>query len=304
MYDNGDFYSVKDKMREGRGFETMYSRLYKAKMERLARNMFKWESSEPHVTGDLIERYLWADGKALVWKHPMLGWIVTRCSETAWNVNGYAVAWKPLADMKVEGIEFPDEVFDTDAVCIYEWAERYIQRKACLFLCDEMADINETIRQQVWNQKTPLLAITGTTQKRDKIRNMIVRIAQNINVLFMDSDIADDVKPLDLNAPFNVLDLHQHKKYVENEMLDWLGIDQMDANPKKERMIVDEQEANDESLNYTLADMLNERLRACDRLAKLGLDITVEVQRSVRPEDDNMDGDPEQPNDEVENNAD
>lgn len=278
-------------------FEDAYSALYKAKMERLARNMFKWTISEEHITGDLIERYLWLDGHCICFNHPILGWIVTRASETAWNVNGYATAWKPQPDSDL-GIPMPKELTEDECVPIYEWAERYMPRNKCLFLCDELADVNETIRQQVWNQKTPLMAVTGTPQKRDKLKNCIVKIADNIKVMFVDNDITSDIKALDLNAPFNVIELHQHKKFIENEILDWLGIDSKDANPKKERMIVDEQEANNEALNYTLADQLNERLKAIDKFAKFGITATVEVQRSVRPSDNDMEGDPEQPNDE------
>lgn len=278
-------------------FEERYSRLNKAKIERLARNMFKWTFPDEigsHLRGDLIERYLWLDGHCICFNHPMLGWIVTRCTETAWNVNGYAVAWRPVVDTDI-GIPMPDELTEDDCVPVYEWAERYVQRKECLFLCDELADVNETIRQQVWNQKTPLMAITGTTPAKEKIKNAIVKIADNNKVLFLDKDIMDDVKALDLNAPFNVVELQQHKKAIENEMLDWLGIDYQDAMPKKERMIVDEQEANDESLNYILADQLNERLRAIDGFTRLGITATVEIQRGVRPENNDMDGDPEQP---------
>lgn len=296
--------SVEMFRKEPKLFEDKYSALYKAKVERLARNMFKWTCNEPHVTGDLIERYLWLDGRALVFKHDMLGWIVTRCVEVAWNVNGYATAWRPVIDTVVSGIKMPDEVTEDDnAVCVYEWAERYINRKACLFLCEQMADVNETIRQQVWNQKTPLMAIAGSTQNKDKIKNSIVKIAGNVSVLFVDKDITEDVKPLALDAPFNIVELTQHKQQILNEIKDWLGVDYKDAVAKKERMIVDEQEANDEDINYSLADQLNERLRACDKLTEKGLIITCEVQRSVRPEDSNMDGDPEQPNDEVGSNG-
>lgn len=286
--------------KDTRLFEDKYSALYKAKMERLSRNICKWTSNEPNVRGDLIERYLWLDGRALIWKHDVLGWIVTGCSETAWNINGYAEAWKPYTEYPVQGIIFPDELTTKDdCICVYEWNERYVRRTDVLFLCDELADVNETIRQQVWNQKTPLMAIAGNTSYRDKLKNAIVKLKENINVLFLDKDIASDLKTLDLNAPFNIIELHQHKKYIENEILEWLGIDATDANPKKERMIVDEQEANDETLNYILADMLNARLLACDQATEKGLTLTVEIQRSVRPEDTDMEGDPDQPNDDV-----
>lgn len=296
--------SVEMFRKQPKKYEDAYASLLKAKVEKLARNMFKWTCHEGHVTSDMIERYLWLDGRALVFRHEMLGWIVTRCDETAWNVNGYATAWRPVMDFQVPGVTMPAEVTEADgAVCIYEWAERYIHRRDCLFLCEQIADVNETIRQQVWNQKTPLMAISGTTQQKDKLKNSLIKMAGNVSVLFVDSDISASVKPLDLNAPFNIVELTQHKQQIMNEIKDWLGVDYKDAVAKKERMIVDEQEANDEDINYTLADQLNERLKACDKLTEFGLAITCEVQRSVRPEDDSMDGDPEQPDDEVDHGA-
>ena len=107
-------------------------------------------------------------------------------------------------------------------------------------------------------------------------------------MLLLDWDITKDLKPLDFNAPYNVESLYQYKKSVEAEMLEQIGIDYKDAFAKKERLVVDEQEGNDETLNYILADGLKARQKGIDQCAKFGLSGSVEIQTIVRPIDDNV----------------
>ena len=107
-------------------------------------------------------------------------------------------------------------------------------------------------------------------------------------MLLLDWDITKDLKPLDFNAPYNVESLYQYKKSVEAEMLEQIGIDYKDAFAKKERLVVDEQEGNDETLNYILADGLKARQKAIDQCTKFGLSGSVEIQTIVRPIDDNV----------------
>lgn len=279
-------------------FESRMRKFYKARMEKISRSMFKWECDEPHVTGDLIERYLWEDGLCIIWKHDMLGWIVTKATEQAWNINGIPTLYKPIKEYEVEAVTFPDFISADDCVPVYEWSKHDVQRRFGTYLANEMADVNETIRTQVFNQKTPLLAVTGNEKTKQKLQNLIVNVAGNIKVMFIDTDLMENIQALDFNAPFNVPDLWSHKQSIFNDFLAWIGCDSQDAYQKKERKIVSEQEGNNEELNYVLADQLNERLKACDKASELGLTLSVEIQRGVRPADTLMDGDPEQPGDE------
>lgn len=300
------YFTIHDELycnqKEGK-YEQMTANFFKYKMEKIARSMFKWTISENNITGDMIERYLWLDGKCVIWYHDKLGWIVTKAEETAWNINGYAVAWKPIADYHVDGITFPDELTMDDCIPIYEWGTRYVQRRYATFLADEMADVNETIRMQVFNQKTPILAITGDENVKQKLKNLIVNVGQNMKVMFLDTSVGTNLEALDFNAPFNVPELWAHRQSIYNDYLAWIGCDSQDAYQKKERKIVSEQEGNNEELNYTLADQLNERLKACEIAKKFGLTMVVEVQRSVRPVEDGMEGDPEQPTEGDDNGA-
>ena len=72
-------------------------------------------------------------------------------------------------------------------------------------------------------------------------------------------------------------------------MLEQIGIDFKDAFQKKERLIVDEQEGNDEMLNYILADGLKARQIGIEKLKAKGLNGSTEIQKIVRPIDTETD---------------
>ena len=86
-----------------------------------------------------------------------------------------------------------------------------------------------------------------------------------------------------MSAPYNVPTLVQYRNSLINEILSYLGIDSKEAYMKKERSLVDEQEANDELLNYLLNDGLRGRQRAIDDNT-IGFTPTVKIQEFVRPE--------------------
>ena len=112
---------------------------------------------------------------------------------------------------------------------------------------------------------------------------MFVSIASNAKMLFIDSDLKDKVETFDVNPVYNVDSLWQYTKAIEADMLEYMGIDSKDAYQKKERLIVDEQEGNDELLNYLLADGLKVRQVAIDKCKSKGLTASTEIQQLVRP---------------------
>lgn len=254
---------------------------YIGKMIRLGQSVYEWNDI---ATGRLIERYLWEDGRCIVWNSPELGLTVSRCMEKGWNVNGDAVLFQPVFDMETDArIERP--ILSTaECVAIYDLPVKEVKRSDCLWLCAQIADVNDTIRTQVSNQKTPMVAYAGSKKMVEKLKSAIIDIASGIKALVLDMDMRDQIQVLDFNAPYNVESLQQYLWSIESEMLEFLGIDSQDAFQKKERLIVDEQEGNDELLNYMLASGLKMRRYAADRINEMfGLGLDVNVQKLVRP---------------------
>lgn len=253
---------------------------YMEKISRLGMTVYEWSDAD---IGRLIERYLWYEGKCVIWRSPELGVVITGCSETRWGINGDAVEWRPQFDTDIGGLSRPLLTVD-DCVPIYDLPDHAHRRRDCAFLCAQIADVNDTIRTQVSNQKTPMLAYASDRTDANKLKNSLIQIAEGVKALILDSSLRDRLEVLDFKAPYNVESLQQYLWSLESEMLEYLGIDSQDAFQKKERLIVDEQEGNDELLNYMLASGLRTREPAATKAnAMFGLSLSVNVQGLVRP---------------------
>ena len=258
---------------------------YYSKISRLAINEFSYDVKNLH-NPELIEYYLWTDNRVMIWKNKILGWIVTRCVETAWDVNGFAVRWKPVYDMKNSDLPEPVEMgIDDECVVIYDIPNRKFSSNICCKWINEIADINETIRSQVFNQKTPLIAVAKNPKEKEKVKRAIVEIANNVRALFLDDDtsIGSTMKALNIDAPFNVSDLQAYLKCKESEMLEYLGIDSLSGFEKKERLISDEQESNNQILSYLIKDRYESRVKGCEKLREKGLEIEVSLSLTFEP---------------------
>lgn len=258
---------------------------YYSKISRLAINEFSYDVKNLH-NPELIEYYLWTDNRVMIWKNKILGWIVTRCVETAFDVNGFAVRWKPIYDMKNSDLPEPVEMgIDDECVVIYDIPNRKFSSNICCKWINEIADINETIRSQVFNQKTPLIAVAKNPKEKEKVKRAIVEIANNVRALFLDDDtsIGSNMKALSIDAPFNVSDLQAYLKCKESEMLEYLGIDSLSGFEKKERLISDEQESNNQILSYLIKDRYESRLKGCEKLREKGLEIKVSLSLTFEP---------------------
>ena len=258
---------------------------YYSKISRLAINEFSYKVKNLH-NPELIEYYLWVDNRVMIWKNKILGWIVTRCNETAWDVNGFAIRWKPVYDQKNSDLPEPVEMgIDDECVVIYDIPNRKFSSNICCKWINEIADINETIRSQVFNQKTPLIAVAKNPKEKEKVKRAIVEIANNVRALFLDDDtsIGSSMKALNIDAPFNVSDLQAYLKCKESEMLEYLGIDSLSGFEKKERLISDEQESNNQILSYLIKDRYESRVKGCEKLREKGLEIEVSLSLTFEP---------------------
>lgn len=284
-----DTFSVKRMWREARGNpEDTTKRYFLDKVTRLATNVYNVEIDG--VDTSQLENFLFLDKMAILWNSKELGMVITKASVIGQDYNGIPNKFRPqFSDSMNAMLERPELTIE-ECVPFYDCSLWYLGRRDCLYMANDYADATETIRTQVFNQKTPMLAIAGTDSIKKKLKDLYVKIADNAKAIFIDSDLGmDKLQPLDFNAPFNIELLQSYKKCIENEALEYCGIDSQDAFHKKERMIVDEQEGNDELLNYMLADGFKARQRACDKVIEIfGLTATVEIQDIVRPIEDEV----------------
>ena len=91
----------------------------------------------------------------------------------------------------------------------------------------------------------------------------------------------DGITALDLKTKFLGQELMDYKHSVEAELLTFLGINNP-AVDKKERLITDEANSNNQLIQSFAEMQLEARRRACDEInAMFGLEISVELREPV-----------------------
>ena len=129
-----------------------------------------------------------------------------------------------------------------------------------LYLAQRTADINISVN------KLPFIVAVDENQ-RLTMENLINQIDENKPAIFgtkeLASTIKEDLRVLPTNPPFIADKLNDYKKEIWNEALSFLGINNL--NEKKERLITDETNSNNELINLNLQSYLAPRKKACER---------------------------------------
>lgn len=187
-------------------------------------------------------------------------------------------------------IRYPDgtteikNVLDDDIVTIYDTSVYDSGRIDFITLWGEKyASLQTTIDTQIINQRTPFIVSGSTPKEVDNAVKSVVNLVNGVKLMVVDSGTIDNIKIWNLNPPFNVESLIQTQQEYFKRASELVGIDSLESFGKKERMIKDEVESNDEHLSLIIQDSLNARKRGIIELKeKFGVDWTVDVLKPTR----------------------
>lgn len=285
--------------RGARSSDSLLFNLQMNKFKKMAISTYKWFYDKEPIF-DNIEKILFDDYQAILYDFPEYGLMVAKCQITGWDMYGEPLTIKPiLPDKKpYRDLSIDECVLITDSQ-IYGSG----RKDSIAYWTDKYVDIQVTIDTQTINQRTPMLMLASSPKDVEKLRSIVLDTMTGAKALVIEPQLKDAVIPLNFNAPFNVDALIQIQKTYENRILENLGIDNLQAFGKKERLIVDEQESNDESLGVILEDGLTARRKASAKiLALYGLEVPVDVLRPTRivSETDTGDGEIEEEREETE----
>lgn len=126
-----------------------------------------------------------------------------------------------------------------------------------LYEAERTADIN------IKAQKTPVLLLMDEKQ-RLTMENLYSQYEGNRPVIFGDKNFLGEnvIKAINTQAPFIADKIIDYKKEIWNEALTFLGINNIMVD-KKERLITDEANSNNELINLNLQSYLAPREEAC-----------------------------------------
>lgn len=248
---------------------------YYYKLMLIARALFEWENLPNNMDERWIEKYLFTSGKCIFFKDPTMGFMVAGLAqEGSINCYGDPTSVYPVA-----------ENFVYSGPKLINGENCYVIRNNDLMLPNfpivrhyafKLTNIDRAIDTNIEAQKTPII-VRCSDKQRLSLKNAINQRRDNEPVIWTtdQANISDMVSTLDMNAPAVFKDLQTQKHMILNEVFTDFGINNANMD-KRERMVANEVEANNEQVKASEDVLLKVREEACKNINRIfNLDISV-----------------------------
>lgn len=253
---------------------------YLDRLKMLATSLFTWKGLD-EVAGTGASRFLelslFEEGRACFVKDDKLGFLALKVNPSdklnVYNMPTRVMAWSIGYN---KNYDFNDIVYIMNNELekpTRDFLELFAYR---LYETERTTDIN------LHAQKTPVL-IEGDNKTILTLKNVYMQYSGNTPFIFGNKqfDISNKLNVLNTNAPYIIDKLDVHKQRIFNDALTLLGINNANID-KKERLITNEVESNDDLINYYLNCFYKTRKKACDDINKMfNLNIEIELNKEM-----------------------
>lgn len=238
----------------------------------LALNRFSWDNLPNGITSRKIEEMLIKNGQVMFTKDEELGvYICLKC-----NGTGIFDMYNEPLKYQLFGSNGYNKIVDRDEGVV-------IRNNACctndssdlMLFAERINEIEQTMDINLNGQKTPYIILCDE-KERLTFKNILKQVNTYKYAIFGSKklNIKDNII-LNTKSEYLLDKLQNQKMEVVNELLTFLGINNNNTN-KRERLLVDEVNANNDFILVNLDHMYDERKLACDLInEKFGLKITV-----------------------------
>ena len=263
---------------------------YFVRLMLISRSLFKWENLPNGLDEKWIERYLFAEGGCLFYKDERFGYMVAKMGETgALNYYDEPTTVKPYATNYIyEGKELENNV---NCVIIRNNDGMLPTAPTIQIYAYDLTNLKRTQDVNIVNLKMPTI-IRCSDKQRLSLKQAINQRNDNEPTIWADKNLdLTNVEVLDLKTTIVFDKLQIQKHAIWNECMTFLGINNANMD-KRERLVDDEVQANNEQVKACEDVMLKARQEACKRINKMfGLNISVRRRSlsempSIRLEDD------------------
>lgn len=235
------------------------------KYKMLSLNMFRWEGLPETIESRHIENSLFNYGLCLIVDDEDLGFISVPCNYGA-NMNVNAVptevitcGFNYIKTFKYLGKDKDDcqLILNNDLAIgnehyIFDYAQR-------------MFEVENCIRVNINQQKFPWFVHTTPNNKKT-METMFQKIMNGDPYILGSKDQIGDVEVLTLSTPYIADKLNEYKYELEREVLSFHGLN--NNFEKKERLLVDEVNSNNDFIDRNVELMYRQRKMACEQLNK------------------------------------
>ncbi|MBQ1574748.1 MAG: hypothetical protein IIZ78_26785 [Clostridiales bacterium] len=261
---------------------------YLERFKKIAMSIFEWTDLPDSMDARYIEKCLYYLGAAGLLHTEEYGFINTKATSAGdFNIYGLPTAIQCYSYSFNEqrrlysGLTGQDNDINSEAILVMNNWERIPTASTIELFALRLYEAERACDVNIKAQKTPVLLLIDENQ-RFTMKNLYEQYDGNTPVIFGDKNqlSMDSIKAIKTDAPFVANDIMQYKKEIWNEALTFLGVNNLSE--KRERLISDETNTNNELINLNLMSYLAPRKLACKQFnEKYGLNIDVKVRSDL-----------------------
>ena len=245
---------------------------YYDRLQLITMSMFEWSGLPPSCNARYLEKTLYLYGRAIFFQDETLGYMTLKANPSG-RLNNYDepvsyTAWSTQYNQTYER--------DNCVIIRNNYLERPTNDTVLLFAY-RLTETERTTDVNIKALKTPLF-IRANEKDRLSIKNLYKQFDGNEPMIVGSKSLdLDSIKVLRTDAPFLASQLQSYKHEIWNEFLTFCGINNANSD-KRERLITDEVNANNEVISINAMSMLLTRQEACKAInEKYGLNVSVKL---------------------------
>lgn len=231
---------------------------YFNELKKLATTVFQWENLPNGISERFIEKTLCESGEGIFIDDKTRGLMFTKVARSGLNSYEEPTIFTPIIiDNSIE-----ENYSKDDSVWVQNDYECMATLEMIALFANKLYTVDSIININLNAQKTPVVVMASENETLTQ-QQIIMQYEGNVGFIKTKRGFSPETfKVLSTGAPYLVDKLQEHKNNVWNEALTYLGVNNTNIN-KRERVITDEANANNELIELSGDTMLSFRQKAC-----------------------------------------
>lgn len=242
---------------------------YLNRMKKICLSMFDWQNLPSTMDARFIEQCLFYNGQAALLYDENYGYLNTMAADGGY-INLYGLPTEIICYSYRFNQRRELYMHDTgrtkgeECVLVMNNYDRVPTCAAINLFAYRLAEAQRTADVNIKAQRTPIL-ITTDQKQLFTLKKMYEEYDGNAPAIFADKNsiTPESLKAIKTDAPFIADKIMDYKREIWNEFLTFLGISNLSE--KRERMISNEVDSNNELINLNLQALLIPRKKACEQ---------------------------------------
>lgn len=260
---------------------------YLERMKKIALSMFEWVNLPDTMNARYLEMCLYYKGQAGLLYDENYGFINTQVADSGYiniyglptKLNCYSYRYNEVRDLYVPNTTSEK---DKEVILVMNNYERIPTASSVQLFAYRLAEAQRTADVNIKAQRTPIL-ITTDQKQEFSMKKLYEQYDGNTPVIYADRNAninLEAIRAIKTDAPFIANQIMDYKREIWNEFLSTLGISNLSE--KRERLISNEVDSNNELINMNLQSFLIPRKKACEEFnQKFGTNIDVKVRSDL-----------------------